>query len=258
MASSAKTPPVYPTNALDRGLRLLQLVRDEGRIRVLDAAAELGIAPSSAHRLLQALVYRDFLAQDETHAYIPGPAMSAVAANLAWSRSLRQAAAPHMARLGRLVGNSTNLAIRVEHDIRVLASAIVPGSTFDWRGSVLPAHRTAGGKAMLSMLPDPVLERLYLAGEGAVTIPAAEFDRLMTGIAWVRRTGWSVSKGECDKTITAVGIPIRSRSGEPLGAVTITTHGPTSLVGPGLEQTIRQLRRARSHIEAEVAPSTAG
>ncbi|MEO3886675.1 IclR family transcriptional regulator [Nonomuraea sp. B5E05] len=255
MASSGKTPPAYPTNALDRGLRLIQFVRDEGRIRVIDAAEELGVAHSSAHRLLQALVYRDFLAQDETRAYVPGPAMTAGVADLSWSRGLRQAAASHMARLGELVGNSTNLAIRVQHDIRVLASAIVPGSTYDWQGSVLPAHRTAGGKAMLSTLPNPVLENLYLTEGKTTTISAAEFDRLMDNITWVRRTGWSVSKGECERTITAVGIPIRRRSGEPLGAMTITTHGSASLVGPGLERTIRHLRRTRARIEAEINAS---
>ncbi|MGR6924430.1 IclR family transcriptional regulator [[Actinomadura] parvosata] len=252
MSSSEKVPPAYPTNALDRGLRLIQLVRDEGSIRVTDAAKELGVAASSAHRLLQALVYRDFLVQDDTHAYVAGPAMSAQVADVAWSRGLRRAAAPHMARLSELVGNSTNLAIRVKQDIRVLASVIVPGSTVDWRGSVLPAHRTAGGKAVLSMLPDPILEGMYLTAGRAATVSAAEFDQLMDGIAWARRTGWSVSRGECEKTITAIGIPLRGRSGEALGAMTITTHGPSSLVGPGLERTVRHLLEARSRIETEI------
>jgi DNA-binding IclR family transcriptional regulator len=252
MSSSEKMPPAYPTNALDRGLRLIQLVRDEGSIRVMDAATELGVAASSAHRLLQALVYRDFLAQDETHAYIPGSAMSAGVADIAWSRGLRHAAAPHMARLGGLVGNSTNLAIRVKRDIRVLASAIVPGSTHDWRGSVLPAHRTASGRAMLSMLPDPALESMYLARDRSNKVSAAEFDRLMNSIMWVRRTGWSISKGECEKTITAIGAPIRNRSGETIGAMTVTAHGPSSLVGPGVERTTRHLRHACAQIEAEL------
>ncbi|TMR42362.1 IclR family transcriptional regulator [Actinomadura geliboluensis] len=252
MSSSERMPPAYPTNALDRGLRLIQLVRDEGRIRVTDAAEELGVAASSAHRLLQTLVYRDYLVQDETHAYVPGPAMSAGAAGIAWSRGLRRTAAPHMSRLGELVGNSTNLAIRVRSEVRVLASATVPGSTYDWRGSVLPAHRTASGKAMLSLLADPDLERMYLAEGVNTAVSVAEFDRLMDGIGWVRRTGWSISKGECERTITAIGIPIRSRSGAPLGAMTITTHGPSSLVGPGLDRTVRYMRQACARIEAEI------
>ncbi|NJP94838.1 IclR family transcriptional regulator [Nonomuraea sp. FMUSA5-5] len=247
-----KTPPMYPTNALDRGLRLIQLVRDEGGIRVKEAARELGIATSSAHRLLQALVYRDFLVQDETHAYVPGPAMSAGAAGLSWSRDLRRIATPHMIRLSRRVGNSINLAVHAQHDIRVLSSATVPGGTHDWRGSILPAHRTAGGKAILSALPDPALERLYLGVDHSAGVSTAEFDRLMNGVTWTRSTGWSISKGECEKTITAVGTPIQHRSGRTLGAMTITTHGPASLVGPGLDRTLRHLQHARARIEADL------
>ena len=41
------------------------------------AAAELGIARSTAHRLLAMLVYRDFAVRTEDRCYRPGPALSA-------------------------------------------------------------------------------------------------------------------------------------------------------------------------------------
>src|SRR5580704_10569183 len=53
------------------------MLRDSGQVRVSTVAAELGIARSTAHRLLAMLVYRDFAVQAEDRSYRPGPALSA-------------------------------------------------------------------------------------------------------------------------------------------------------------------------------------
>jgi IclR family transcriptional regulator, acetate operon repressor len=52
--------PMYPIEAVDNALRLLQLLRDGGKLRLKEAAAELGVAPSTAHRLLAMLVYPEW------------------------------------------------------------------------------------------------------------------------------------------------------------------------------------------------------
>src|SRR5690554_7638432 len=71
--------PAYVVESVDNVLRLLQLLRDSGSLRVTDAAAELDIALSTAHRLFSMLVYRGFATQDEQRRYVPGPAMDAPA-----------------------------------------------------------------------------------------------------------------------------------------------------------------------------------
>ncbi|WP_284978657.1 helix-turn-helix domain-containing protein [Arthrobacter sp. fls2-241-R2A-200] len=53
----ARRKPTYSIEAVDNALQLLQLLRDVGSLRLKDAAAELGVAPSTAHRLLAMLVY---------------------------------------------------------------------------------------------------------------------------------------------------------------------------------------------------------
>ena len=243
--SSAK-PLAYPTTALDRGLRLVQIVRDEGGLRVVDAARELGIAPSSAHRLLQALVYREFLVQDDDHTYIPGPGLAAVAAEVRWSRQLRRITATHLEVLARRAENSTNLMIRVHREVRLLSSIAVSGGTSDRRGAIMPAHRTAGGKAMLARLADPVLHQLYAA------LSPREFHRLLTGLEHVRRTEWAVAKGEHDRAVTAVGTAIRHPSGETLGAITISMPRRPEPPGTALERAARLLRRTRADIEDDL------
>ena len=93
--------PTYSIEAVDNALQLLQLLRDGGALRLKDAAGELGVAPSTAHRLLAMLVYRGFAVQDENRRYVPGPAMGVGPAGLSWTRLLRSLAQPHMELLSR-------------------------------------------------------------------------------------------------------------------------------------------------------------
>src|SRR3989442_11648104 len=72
-----KNKPRYPLQSVDHALQLLQILRDNGSLRVSEAAQELGTARSTAHRLLAMLVYRDFAVQDEARKYLPGAALSA-------------------------------------------------------------------------------------------------------------------------------------------------------------------------------------
>ena len=57
--------PTYVLESVDNALRLQQMLRDGGALRLKDAARELDIAASTAHRLLAMLVYRGFAVQDE-------------------------------------------------------------------------------------------------------------------------------------------------------------------------------------------------
>ncbi|MDP9260691.1 MAG: helix-turn-helix domain-containing protein, partial [Actinomycetota bacterium] len=68
--------PVYPIASVGNALTLLTLLGERERVRVADAAAELGTARSTAHRLLAMLEYHGFAQQDPaTRAYVSGPAL---------------------------------------------------------------------------------------------------------------------------------------------------------------------------------------
>ena len=65
-ARKAIEKPAYLLESVDNALKLLQMLRDVGALRLLkEAAEELAIAPSTAHRLFAILVYRGFAVQDE-------------------------------------------------------------------------------------------------------------------------------------------------------------------------------------------------
>src|SRR4029453_19321716 len=160
-----KKPP-YPIEAVDNALQLLQLLRDDGSVRLKDAAEELGVAPSTAHRLLAMLIYRGFPVQDETRRYLPGPAMGVGPAGLNWTRLLRTLAQPHLELLAERLNETVNLMVRVGTKVRFLTT--VEGSNIlrvgDRQGSVMPASKASGGKAILAELDPEMVRKLFSSG----------------------------------------------------------------------------------------------
>ena len=262
--STATTPLAYPTTALDRGLRLIQLVRDVGSIRVMDAADELGISRSSAHRLLQALVYRDFLTQNEDHVYEAGPAISARPVDLEWVRGLRRTAQPHMDGLVRTLGHASNLMMHVDSHVRFIKCVTFAGGTYDRSGSLMMAHRTAGGRALLAHVDDETLESTYASAPGlegrspsrqmgSPVLSTLEFSELMHKVERVRKVDFSVSRAEVERSVSAVGTVVRDSAGRPLAALTVSARTPGAMTGDDLMRSVDRLFAARQAIEQDLA-----
>ncbi|QPI53756.1 helix-turn-helix domain-containing protein [Streptomyces malaysiensis subsp. malaysiensis] len=102
-----KTPPTYAIASIDHALRLATMLQLEGSLRVAEAAERLGVAQSTANRLLQMLVYRDFAVQDETRVYRAGPVLELAAHSLSRTALLRSVALPHMRGLVDAVEESS-------------------------------------------------------------------------------------------------------------------------------------------------------
>ena len=81
-------PPAYPIESVDNALQLLLLFREQSTLRVADASRTLGVAPSTAHRLISMLQYHGFVQQDpRSKAYRAGTALAQIglAVVRAWS-----------------------------------------------------------------------------------------------------------------------------------------------------------------------------
>src|SRR5262249_48040347 len=104
--------PQYPIESVDNALRLILLFRDRRSVRVSDAAKELGVAPSTAHRLLAMLVHHGFVAQDsETRMYTPGSSLIDLGVAMLDLSDLRTTAWPYMAELAAKVDETVSLGM---------------------------------------------------------------------------------------------------------------------------------------------------
>jgi IclR family transcriptional regulator, acetate operon repressor len=68
-------PPAYLVDAADKALQLVLLLQGTEAVSVSEAAAHLGVARSTAHRLLTTLRHRGFAVQSDDRRYRAGPAL---------------------------------------------------------------------------------------------------------------------------------------------------------------------------------------
>jgi DNA-binding IclR family transcriptional regulator len=221
-----KNKPPYAIESVDNALRILQMLRDSGQLRVSDVAAELGIARSTAHRLLAMLVYRDFAVQAEDRSYRPGPAVAAVPLRGEPAQRLRQVMRPHMEALCDQVAETINLVVRLGAQTRFLhtvesAQVLRVG---DRQGTILPAWKTSGGKALLAELPDAQLMPLLRGANGRPPegMTAAERRALVNQLRLVRDRGYAENIEESESGVCAIGLCVRGKAGDPVAALSVS------------------------------------
>ena len=253
--------PTYSIEAVDNALQLLQLLRDGGSLRLKDAADELGVAPSTAHRLLAMLVYRGFAVQDETRRYVPGPAMGAGPAGVPWTRLLRNVARPHMELLSSRLNETVNLMIRVGTKVRFLET--VEGTNTlrvgDRQGTVLPANKASGGKAMLAELDPALIEQLFRSQNaeiGGDSIPDAEYPAFLRELEAVRGNGFAANFEGTEEGISALGMALHNGKGEVVGAISVAIPATRfrAVFDAGLVPAMLEMRR---QLEIDIAANPA-
>jgi len=248
-----KNKPPYSIDSVDNALRILQTLRDSGQVRVSDVAAELGIARSTAHRLLAMLVYRDFAVQAEDRSYRPGPAIAAEPLRGEPAQRLRQAMRPHMEALCDQVAETINLVVRLGTQTRFLhtvesAQVLRVG---DRQGTVLPAWKTSGGKALLAQLPDVQLTALLrgAAGRPPEGMTAAERRSLVNELRLVRDQGYAENFQESESGVCAIGLCLRDKTGDPVAALSVSA--------PSVRYTPDRSRMFLSELRTTVAKAQA-
>src|SRR5580698_8727035 len=229
------------------------MLRDSGQVRVSEVAAELGIARSTAHRLLAMLVYRDFAVQGEDRAYRPGPAIAAEPLRGEPAQRLRQAMRPHMEALCGQVAETINLVVRLGPQTRFLhtvesAQVLRVG---DRQGTILPAWQTSGGKALLAELPDAELPALLreMSGRPPEGLTAARRRALVAELRVIREQGYAENKEESESGVCAIGMCIRDPAGESVAALSVSA--------PAVRYTPDRVRLFLRELEAAVASAEA-
>src|SRR3954471_11287 len=141
--------------SVDNALWLLQLIGERQALRVAEAADLLGVARSTAHRLLSALRRRGFVMQDRPNgAYRPGPALNEIGLAAISRIDIRRVARPVLEQLREETQETVSLAVLEGTTVRFLDCAESGRSVRvgNRTGVVRPAHASAVGKAILAGL----------------------------------------------------------------------------------------------------------
>ena len=224
MVRSMKNPPSYGVTSVDHALQLAVILQVEGPLTVSEAARRIGVARSSAHRLLSTLVYRDFAVQDEDRSYRVGPVLEIAAQAHSNVSALRAAALGPLRTLVDTVDETANLSIRTGRTARFVASvecaqALRVGSR---EGMVFPAHLVTGGLVMLAALTDEEVDALYAGAPASPSEERPDLDKLRDELRAVRRSGVALNLERSERGLVALGRGVIDSRGNTVAAVSVS------------------------------------
>jgi len=233
-------------------LDVLECFAIDGSLGVSDVARRLGIAKSTAHRLLQTLGTRGFVEQDaESGKYRLGMHLYELG-HLAQARNtFRHAALPHMQQIAAATGYTVNFSVPDGADV-VFVERIETGEGGELLGHVgrrLPLHVTSSGKVIAAFNP-AVDQARRTAG-----FPPYARRTIRTESAWsraltdVRRQGFAVSHGESFGGMTSIAVPVMQRK---VAVASISAFGPTEKITGDLDRLRVLLASASRRIAAQL------
>jgi IclR family acetate operon transcriptional repressor len=242
--------PQYPVESVDNALQILMLLVNRTELRLTDVGNFLGVASSTAHRLLAMLQYRGLIRQDpRSKAYRAGPSLDLLAFSVLRSLDVRDRARPVLEKLnadlqetvhlGRLEGTEVDFVASIESSQALRVSNRL--------GVAMPAHCTSTGKALLAALSAEELDQLY---------PDAQLTRmtrhsimsvavLKAELATVRSRGYAISNEEGEEGVISIAVPLRD------GSFALNASVPVSRMTKDLRRTVlKKLSAAAAEIEA--------
>ena len=225
MPKDLKAPPPYAVASVDHALRIAAWLQLEGSITVTEAANRLGVARSTAHRLLAMLVYRDFAVHQDSGEYRAGPVLELAGNSHSATARLREVSLAPIQSLVARVGETANLVIRTGDTARFVASvectqALRVGNR---EGMVFPAHRVAGGRVLLAELDDAAITALYAPDRYAARPDERpDVERLLKDVARIRKSGFAVNHGVSERGLVAVGRAVPGPDGTGVAGLSIS------------------------------------
>ncbi len=231
----------------ERALGILELLsgRSEG-MTLSEIASELAIPLSSLHGILRLLVARHYLAApDVRRRYQVGAKVLELGAGYLSGSGLYAEARRLMRDLAETTQETVQLAV-------LEGSHVLYLDTIDGRHAVrmispigerLPAHATAAGKALLSLLSDREIEELYadIPLERYTWRTVTSMGDLLREIEEVRQFGIAHDTEEYAEGLNCLATTVTDRTGR---AAAISVSVPTARMTP--EQSIILARRLQS------------
>ncbi len=242
--------------ALDRGLLLLTALARQDQMTLTDLSLQLGLPPSTAHRLLVTLQKHGMAEFDEgTQGWSVGLEAFRIGAAFLRRTNLVAASQESMQALMKETGETANLAIAEGGDVIFVSQVEThnPIRAFFRPGTRTPMHASGIGKALLAAMPrdavTAILRRSGLQEFTANTLITPE--ALFADLARTTERGWSVDDEERYLGMRCVAAAIYDADGKPVAGLSVS--GPSvRFPDSALAEIGPKVRRLAAEITARI------
>jgi len=243
-ATRDKRPPARPTpersdqvQSLVRALAIVNRLAnaDEG-ITLTEVAQQVGLTPSTAHRLLTTLEQERYVCFDaERRLWSVGVQAFVAGSAFLKTRSLVATARPHMRALMEESEETVNLAVEEQAEAIYLSQVECRQMmrAFARPGGRVPLHCSSVGKALLSAMPDrDIAKILHRQGLARVTLKTMTTTTALRGdLARSRERGYAIDDEEHAVGLRCIAAVIFNENTDPVAAVSLS--GPMARIPDG-------------------------
>lgn len=228
-------------------LDVLECFAADSELGVSDVARRLGVAKSTAHRVLTTLASRGFVEQDASGLYRLGIHLYELGMLSHARNGLRHVALPVMRAVAEQTGHTVNLGIPDGADIVYVEriESMDGVRILGHSGRRQPAHCTSSGLVISAFNPTVDHDRREAGfpprARGTIR-RVADWD---DALAEVRRQGHAVLHSGSFTGASSVAVPIRVQ-GMAIGSISVL--GPTPLITPDVRRVVPLLTAAANRI----------
>lgn len=233
--------------SIERAAAVLRLLAAGPRpLTLLEVSAALGLAKGTAHGILRTLVDVGFVEQDRRSGrYDVGTRLSSLSSAHLDANTVRSMTINWADTLASRTGEAVRVGVLRGTEVEVVHHVFRPDDSEQTMttGSLLPAHASAMGKALLAF--QPAAQAVVLDGypQASTHRTITHPDALAVHLDGVRRDGAATEVEENVLDQAAVAAPVRARGGLVVAAVEV--------VG-GVERLCDGQGRVRSRFVAHV------
>jgi len=214
-------------SSLDKSLQILDILgKNPQGLRLLALTAKSGFPKSTIHHILSTFLPYDYVAQHpETKKYSLGFKFLSLGKVILDNIDVRRIANPHLRQLHEECNEAVHLAILRDGKVVYIDKIDNPGglSLATYIGFSTDPHAAAGGKVLLSELPQDQIKKIYqnrrlkVYGKNTMT----NVNKLINELSKVKKQGYAIDDEEYYEGVRCVAAPIRA-GGKIIAAISIT------------------------------------
>src|SRR5882757_4833427 len=245
----------YTVAAVERALKLLEVVADNPNIGLTEIARLTGLTKTLAFRMATTLELHGYLLKNPiSRSYALGYKPLYLSERMQHESPLLRVAEPFLDDLSARTRENVSLIVREGlHTICIgIRQSPQPIRLYAELGRQGPLHVGGGPKLLLAFAPDEIQEAVLAAPLASYT-PSTIVDpkRLKTLLKRIRAQGYNVSHGDLDPGAFSVAAPLRDHGGRVVASLSVA--GPQSRLTRDLEGLyIRMLLEAAEEISAKL------
>jgi DNA-binding IclR family transcriptional regulator len=235
-------------SSLDNALRILNLYSaEQEEFGVHEAAEQIGVTPSTAHRLLNTLRKEGFLVKDANQ-YRLGVSILALGAVLQSSTPLIHASHEILKELSIHTNETAQLGIRQNGHVLYVngANSPEPIGYHAYEGQKFPLHTTSAGKILLAQENPEAIQHYFQSIDQQRTYENVEYS-----LEEIRTKKYAITNNEPYPGVTSVSSAVKTRSGKTIAAIEVI--GPSQRFSrKKLPQFIKLINEATEQLSQKV------